>query len=133
MVATRRCTITDYHRSTSFTPQPAGPFDNGKRDLTRESLGTDVIDGLNVVGTRETITINVGVVGNSQPLVTLKEFWYSPDLGVNLAVTRKDPREGTQEIRVLDLSRTEPDPTMFQIPAGYVVQDNRHGSAKGQN
>jgi hypothetical protein len=123
IVAARQCTITGYHASTSFTPTPAGPRDDGKRYLTRESLGSDSIDGLDVVGTRETISINAGVVGNSEPLITTREFWYSPDLQVNLLVTRKDPREGTQVIRVVDLSRSEPDPAIFQVPAGFVVQD----------
>jgi hypothetical protein len=122
-VATHRCDVTDYHAPTSFTAKPAGPFDDGKRSLVRESLGSDVIDGVNVAGTRETITIDAGVVGNAQPLVTTREFWYSPDLQVNLSITRKDPREGTQVIHVGDLSRTEPDPAMFQVPAGFVVQN----------
>lgn len=131
-VASRHCVVTSYYALTSFTPRPAGPFDNGKRSLSRESLGSDVIDDLNVVGTRETISINAGVVGNSQPLVTTREFWYSPDLQVNLSITRKDPREGTQVIHVVDLSRSEPDPAMFQVPAGFVVVDSR-GPAKTGN
>jgi len=131
-VAARHCEVTDYHAPTSFTPRPAGPFDDGKRYLARESLGSDVIDGLNVVGTRETTSISAGVVGNSQPLVSAREFWYSPDLQVNLSVTRKDPREGTQVIHVVDLSRSEPDPAMFQVPVGFVVQDRR-GSTKAEN
>lgn len=132
VVATRHCEVTDYHAPTSFTPMPPGPFDNGRRELTRESLGSDVIDGLNVVGTRETISINPGVVGNSQPLVSTREFWYSPDLQVNLSVSRKDPREGAQVIHVVDLSRSEPDPAMFQVPAGFVVETPR-GSPKAEN
>jgi hypothetical protein len=132
VIATRRCTIVGYHASTSFVPPPAGPFDNGTRHLARESLGTNVVDDLNVVGTRETITINPGVVGNSQALVTTREFWYSPDLQVNLSVTRKDPREGTQVLQLVDLSRSEPDPAIFQIPAGFVVQDRR-GPVKVEN
>jgi len=133
IVATHHCTITVYHASTSFTPQAVGPFLKGTRYLSRESLGTDFIDGLKVIGTRETVTISTGAVGNTQPLVTTKEFWYSPDLQINLTVTRKDPMEGTQVIRVVDLSRTEPDPAMFQVPAGYVVQDIRQGTAKSEN
>jgi hypothetical protein len=124
-VATHRCSVTGYHAPTSFTPRPVGEFDNGKRSLTRESLGSDSIDGLSVVGTRETVTINPGVVGNSQPLVTTREFWYSPDLQVNLSVTRQDPREGTQVVNVHDVSRSEPDPAMFQVPAGYVIENLR--------
>ena len=126
-VAARRCEVTDYHAPTSFTLMPAGSFDNGKRLLTRESLGSDVINGLDVVGTRETTSINAGVLGNNQPLISTREFWYSPDLQVNLSVTRKDPREGTQVIHVVDLSRSEPDPAMFQVPAGFVVVDSRRG------
>jgi hypothetical protein len=125
IVATRRCTITDYRGSTSFTLRKPGPFDDGKRFLSRESLGTDTLDGLNVIGTRETITISSGVVGNNRPLVTTRDFWYSPELEVNLSVTRKDPREGTQAIRVVDLSRSDPDPSTFQVPEGFTVEDLR--------
>src|SRR5271155_1210284 len=133
IVATRRCSVTGYYASTSFTPRPAGPFDDGKRFLTRENLGSNVIDDLNVIGTRETISINPGVLGNNQPLVSTREFWYSPDLQVNLSVTRKDPRDGTQALQLVDLSRAEPDPVMFQIPAGFVVQDVRGKAAKAEN
>jgi hypothetical protein len=77
-VATHRCEVTEYHAPTSFVPRPPRTFDNGRRLLARESLGNDAIDGINVVGSRETVTINAGVVGNSQPLVTTREFWYSP-------------------------------------------------------
>jgi hypothetical protein len=131
-VATHRCEVTGYHAATSFVPRPPRPFDEGKRVLARESLGNDVIDGINVVGSRETITINAGVVGNSQPLVNTREFWYSSDLQVNLSITRKDPREGTQVIRVGELSRSDPDPGLFQVPANFVVRDNR-ASAKTEN
>jgi hypothetical protein len=132
VIASHRCVIAGYFAPTSFKLRPAGSFDDAKRFLALESLGNDVIDGLNVIGTRETISINAGVLGNNQPLVSTREFWYSPDLQVNLAVTRKDPREGTQTIHVMDLSRSEPDPAMFQVPAGFVVQDLRK-NAKAEN
>jgi hypothetical protein len=131
-VATRQCTVTGYCARISFRPTPAGSLDDEKRYLTPESVGSDVIDGFNVVGTHETTTINAGMVGNSQPLVTTREFWYFPELQVNLSVTRRDPREGTQVIHLVDLSRTEPDPAMFQVPAGFVVEDSRK-SAKAEN
>ncbi len=121
MVATHTCTVTGYFASTSFTPRPVGPFDEGKRTLARESLGNDVMDGINVVGTRETVTINAGVMGNSQALSITREFWYSPELQVNLAITRKDPREGKQVVRVLEVSRSEPDPNLFKVPEGYAI------------
>lgn len=121
-VMTHRCEVAGYRAATGFVPRAPGTFDDGKRALARESLGNDVMDGINVIGSRETLTINAGVVGNSQPLVTTREFWYSPDLQVNLSITRKDPREGTQVIRVNDLSRSEPDPALFKVPNGYVIE-----------
>jgi hypothetical protein len=130
-VATHLCNVTAYRGRTSFALRPPGLFDNGKRSLTRESLGNDVIEGINVVGTREDLTIAAGVVGNSQPLTVTREFWYSPDLQVNLAITRKDPREGMQTVRLSDLSRAEPDPALFKVPAGFVVQNTT--SAKAEN
>jgi hypothetical protein len=113
--------VTNYFASTAFTLRPVGPLDNGKRTLARENLGNDVMDGINVVGSRETVTINAGVMGNSQALSITREFWYSPELQVNLAITRKDPREGKQVVRVHGVSRSEPDPNLFKVPEGYAV------------
>ena len=88
------------------------------------------MDGLDVQGTRETTTVNPGVVGNERPLVTTREFWYAPAIQTNLAVTRRDPREGVQEIHLIDLSRAEPDPQQFQVPAGFTVEDMRNKAAR---
>jgi hypothetical protein len=131
-VATHRCSITTYLPRTSFTAQPEGPFDRGTRFLTRESLGTNVIENLSVTGTRETITINAGTMGNERALVTTREFWYSPEIETNLLTTRKDPREGIQVIRLSAISRSEPDEKMFQVPEGFTVQDDRAASAAVQ-
>ncbi len=125
IMAKRHCAITSYHASTKFVPPPTGLQDNGTRYLTRETLGSDEIDGLSVLGSRETMTIGAGAIGNSQPLVTTKEYWYSPDLEINLLTTRKDPREGLQIIHVIDLSRAEPDASIFQVPANFIVEDDR--------
>jgi hypothetical protein len=133
LLVTHSCNVTTYFASTSFKLRPVGPFDDGKRTLARESLGNDVIDGINVVGTRETVTINAGVVGNSQALSITREFWYSPDLQVNLAITRKDPREGTQVVRVHEVSRSEPDSNLFKVPEGFTVHDLRNTPPKAEN
>jgi hypothetical protein len=57
----------------------------------------------------------------------------SPELQVNLAITRKDPREGTQVIRVHEVSRSEPDPSLFKVPDGFTVHDLRNQVAKSEN
>lgn len=122
---TFQCVITDYVPQTFFETTPTGPFDNGNRFLARESLGSQVIEGVYVNGTRETVTINPGVLGNERPLISTREFWYSDELETNLAVTRIDPREGKQVIWISNLSLTEPDAHLFDIPLGYAVRDIR--------
>jgi hypothetical protein len=131
VVANRHCRVTGF-QGASLASQPARLANDGKGSIYRENLGTDTIDGLAVVGTRETLTIPPGVEGNNTPLFTTEESWYSPELEVNLSVTRKDPREGTVVIHVVDLSRSEPDSALFQVPSTFVVEDHRQ-SAKSTN
>ena len=133
VVATRHCAMSAYHPPTAFFTQPVGVFDGSRRYLARETLGPNTIQGIDVVGTRETTTINAGVLGNNQPLVSTREYWYSPELQTNLLVTRKSPQQGTQVIQLLNISRADPPPERFQPPAGFLVQDNRQAprSASG--
>jgi hypothetical protein len=131
-VAARHCNITGYNARTSLPAKPLGIFGNDQRRVSRENIGNDNIDGLDVVGTRETLTLAAGVEGNSQALTIVEEGWYSPELEVNLTVSRKDPREGTVVVHVVDLSRSDPDPSLFQVPANFTVSDTRP-SAKTEN
>jgi hypothetical protein len=57
--------------------------------------------------------------------MSTQEFWYAPDLGLNLYATSKAPNASTQAPRVSELSRAEPDPAMFQIPPNFTVEDHR--------
>jgi hypothetical protein len=124
-VSTHHCVISNYQPRTSFATMPVGSFADGTRYLKREELGTNTMEDLDVIGTRETLTINAGVVGNQRPLVTTREFWYSPDLQTNLSITRNDPREGKQVVQLSNLSRSDPPSELFEVPAGFTVQDAR--------
>jgi hypothetical protein len=126
---TRRCTITSYHPTLSFAVLPAGPYDQGQRFLTRETLGNQTMEDLPVIGTREITTYAAGVIGNDQPVTSTREFWYSTDLKTNLAVTRKDPREGNVVVHLSIYSRAEPDPAIFATPPAFTVQDDRQLTA----
>jgi uncharacterized protein YecT (DUF1311 family) len=114
-------------RQTAFDPtqhpveDPAGPSTDGKSVLTRESLGSKTIDGLECTGTRETRTFNPGAFGNDKPVVVTKGIWYSPQLQFNLSVTRLDPRNGTQKLDVTDLKLGDPGAEWFVTPDGYRV------------
>jgi len=122
-LTTYQCIRTNYSPQTFFNARPVGWYANNTRYLAREDLGSDVVDGQSVTGTRETTTTSQGVLGNDRSLVSTREFWYSVELQTNLAVTRNDPREGKQVIRLTDLSFSEPNPELFKVPIGYTVQD----------
>ena len=120
-----RVSLRNISRGASRAEPPVGPSPDGKSVLARESLGNSVVENLSVVGTRETLTTAAGAVCNTQPLVSTREFWYSPELQINVSVTRQSPTEGTQAIQLLEVSRSDPDPALFQIPAEYQIHAHR--------
>lgn len=120
-----RCALYDYKPQTSFEPTPEGSYQQETRTLTRERLGSDAIEGIQVQGTRETWTVSSGAIGNERPLVKAREFWYSDELQTNLAVIRTDPIEGKQVIQLSHISRGEPDPHLWDVPIGFTVRDVR--------
>ena len=120
-VFNHQCVVTPYHPRLSFPQMPVGSFANGTRVGSRESLGEKMIQDLNTTGTRESVTIAPGVLGNDKSLTLTRDFWYSPDLKTNLQVVRTDPRDGTVTIQLNIDSRGEPDPSSFAIPSGYRI------------
>jgi len=84
-----------------------------------ESLGSQTLDGLPVVGTRETHTSAAGTNGEQRLIISHTELWYSPDLQIDLSVVRNNPQLGQITISVTDLVRGEPDPTLFEVPSGF--------------
>lgn len=121
----RICRQAFFDPSRHPVEEPVGPSSDGASVLTRDDLGKKTIDGLEVVGTRETRTYNPGAFGNDKPVVVTKEMWYSPQLQFDLSVTRLDPRNGTQKVEVTDLKLGDPGPEWFAIPDGYrLVSDH---------
>lgn len=86
-------------------------------DSKRESLGSQVIEGVSAEGVRNTRTIPAGAIGNEKPIVITSETWTSPDLQVVVLSKRTDPRFGETVYKLTDISRGEPDPSLFQPPS----------------
>lgn len=100
-----------------------GPSDGGARpNMKTEPLGSKTIEGVNAEGTRTTMTIPAGQEGNEQPMQTVIESWYSPDLQTVVLSRRTDPRNGETVTRYNNISRTEPAHTLFELPADYAVE-----------
>jgi hypothetical protein len=83
------------------------------------SIGERRIEGLKVTGSRLELTIQPGEVGNEQAITVRTDQWFSPDLGVVVASTHNDPMIGEQTYRLEQISRAEPDPALFTVPADY--------------
>ena len=126
----KRCELVAYTGSTTTTYQPSvapsGPLPNGEGQRVREELGASNIGGVDTVGYRETTTVNPGVLGNDQAMVTTREFWYAPRLQINLQSTLDSPHVGKQQFHVSQVSPTDPDPSYFNLPEGYAVVDLRN-------
>jgi hypothetical protein len=121
-------------------PLPGGPPDGGGMDMmyvrtegfigegknqagTTESLGKEMIEGVEATGTRTTVTIPAGHVGNEQPLMIVTERWYSPVLQMVVMSKRSDPRLGVTTYRLTNINLDEPAPDLFQVPADYTLKE----------
>jgi hypothetical protein len=99
----------------------AAPF--GKPET--ESLGKQKIEGLEAEGTRSTITIPAGKIGNELPIRIVSEQWYSPELQVTLLSKHSDPRFGETLYQLTNISRNEPAHSLFEIPSDYEIKDDQ--------
>jgi hypothetical protein len=89
-----------------------------------ESLGKEVIEGFEAEGTRTTILIPPGRIGNDKAIEIVHERWYSPELHAILLSKHSDPRWGETVYRLLNINRGAPDSSLFSLPA--------HSTPKGK-
>jgi len=118
--AVQVCTVYRFNPPPAIVTPKTGPLPNGAGSVTVEDLGRQTVENLEVLGSRQTTTINAGVVGNQRAEPTVKEFWYSPQLQINLITKRFDPHvSGIQDFEVKDINLDAPDPKLFEPPADY--------------
>lgn len=103
-------------------PMPARTMDNGAT-VKNENLGTETILGVTAIGQRNTTTYPVGTYqGNDQPVTQVNENWRSAQYGLVLRSLNTGPN-GDTTTAMKDFSLDEPDPSLFQVPAGYQIVD----------
>lgn len=96
-----------------------------------ESLGAKNIEGVEAEGTRTTTTIPAGAIGNERAIEIVYEKWYSKDLQLIVYSKHSDPRYGDQTYRLTNISRSEPDPSVFAVPTEYKVLTEGYAPAAG--
>jgi hypothetical protein len=90
------------------------------------SLPEKTIDNIRVVGARVKHRIAAGEFGNEQPIFVTVEDWFSPDLGVTVRDTQHTSIGGETDFRLEQVTRSEPDPALFQVPPGYARKLETH-------
>jgi hypothetical protein len=126
------CVLTGFTPSPNavynFQGPPTGEMPDGQGSTIHEDLGKQFVAGMETTGTRDAVIFNPGVFGNDRKVSIEREYWYSPELGINLLSKRSDPRLGTQTFTATRLIVAEPDPKLFELPEGYHVIDRRETS-----
>jgi len=104
-------------------PNSAPESPRQEPQVSGESLGTQTIEGLLAEGKRTTTVFPAGSVGNDRPITAISETWMSTELKTQVLSKNSDPRSGESTTRLINISLTEPDAALFQIPAEYEIED----------
>jgi len=118
----------------SASPESAPAAANADRDrvtllrqalenVKREDLGTQTIEGVEATGTRSTVTIAAGEIGNEKPIEVVTERWYSKELQTTVMSRHSDPRTGETTFRLININRNEPAASLFEVPSDYKITD----------
>jgi hypothetical protein len=107
-----------------------GPPPSRNTSTQTDNLGVQTVNGVLAAGTRSTQTIPAGAIGNAQPIQVVREAWISQDLKVPVMIKASDPRFGETVMQLTNIVRSDPDPSLFQVPAGFSVVNGRGGPGR---
>jgi hypothetical protein len=97
-----------------------------RTDLTPQS-----VNGVLAAGTQHSETIPAGAIGNARPIQTTRITWVSNDLKVPVRIQSSDPRFGSTDMELTNISQGEPSASLFVVPAGYTVKTGGPGGFGG--
>jgi len=112
--------VSDQKLSSGFMVQSASEASSPE---STEDLGSQTMEELTVTGVRTTLTIPSGQIGNAEPITIVTEVWSSPDLKTTVHSKRDDPLTGEVTFQLFNISRVEPDPSLFIPPPDFKVID----------
>jgi len=92
-----------------------------KRDVASEDLGARNIEGVDCNGTRQTITIPTGAIGNEKTISIVTETWFAPAISAVVQSTTDDPRYGKTTYQLTNVQLSEPARSLFEPPANFKV------------
>lgn len=98
-------------------------FPGEKDNAVKEQLGKQTIEGVEAEGTRTTVTIPAGEIGNERAIEIVSERWYSPELQMVVMTRHSDPRTGETTYKLTNINRSEPAKSLFEVPSGYTIKE----------
>jgi hypothetical protein len=108
-------------------PPPPPPSITVRAAATQETLGQQEVQGAACTATRSTSVFPVDMIGNDRPITVVQDRCMSREFGRVLSERLDDPRTGLRTLTLTSLSRTEPDPALFQPPAGFTERQRNPG------
>lgn len=96
-----------------------------RRTVKVEDLGTQVIEGLTVRGTRTTSTYTPEGEPVSPDNAFIVTEWFSEELQVPILQETVNGTRSSWQSKEVNIVRAEPDESLYQIPQGYKVFDRR--------
>jgi len=108
-----------------------GPAQSSKNQTVVENLGFQNQNGVLAEGTRSTLTIPAGQIGNNRDIKVVNERWYSKDLQMIVKSVNSDPRFGVTTHELTNIVQSA-DPAMFQIPADYTITEGPGRGGRGR-
>ncbi len=112
-------------RSGNISPLPTHldlsiPAHSERNVVTNtEDLPRQVLNGVEVKGSRITSTIPPGTFGNDREVKIITERWYSDDLQALVKSTNSDPRFGATTYELTNIVQGPPNAALFQVPGDY--------------
>jgi len=100
------------------------PLDEA-RAIAQEDLGSKTIAGIVCKGTRQTITIPAGQIGNAGPIAIVTETWYAPSIDTIVLSSTTDPRFGVTTYQLHNIQAGEQAISFFEVPANYQIEHPR--------
>jgi TonB family protein len=116
--AARRCFLDNSNKvAHCFSSLPVNPgvaVPPGRPD----DIGSQTIGGLRAEGKAYATSLG-GQPGNLPARIVTRQIWTSPELQISLQTQDYDPLIGSNVLTMANLLRTEPEASLFEVPADY--------------
>lgn len=102
-------------------PAPAGA--TPRPQVKQEDLGSQVIEGVMATGKRFIQIWPAGAQGSDRPFQSTSETWFSSELKITILTRSVDPRAGETTTKLTNITRSDPDPSLFAPPPDFKIVD----------